>query len=62
MGLLLGPYETHADALAHVRQGRTLAERVDPWAAFDAIGTVRMRDGYRAPGVLNSLMSRGSEP
>ena len=60
MGLLLGPFETHGEALGQVRAARVLAERVDPWAAFDAIGTVRMRDGYQAPGVLNSLTGQPS--
>ena len=63
VGLLLGPFETHAEALAHARDAFAKACDVDPWAAFDAVGTVRMRDGYDRPGVLNGLLggSEGSE-
>lgn len=60
VGLLLGPFETHTEALARVREAFSKACDVDPWAAFDAVGTVRMRDAYDRPGVLNGLLS-GSE-
>ena len=60
VALLLGPFDTHAEALARVRDAFAKACDVDPWAAFDAVGTVRMRDGYRAPGVLSRLTG-GSE-
>lgn len=38
-GILLGPYETHQDALDNVKRGRELAEEVDCRAAFFAFGT-----------------------
>lgn len=56
VALLLGPFDTHAEALERVGEAFRKAGEVDPWAAFDAVGTVRMRDGYRAPGVLNRFL------
>ncbi len=38
-GVLLGPYETHQEALDEVRRGRRLAEDADCRAAFYAFGT-----------------------
>lgn len=38
-GVLLGPYETHQEALNNVERGRRLAADTDPWADFDAFGT-----------------------
>lgn len=37
--ILLGPYETHQEALDNVRRGERLAHQADPWADFDAFGT-----------------------
>ena len=52
---LLGPYETHAEALAKVERGRHLARSADPFADFDAFGTSRiMSTGELPPGVLNT--------
>lgn len=41
---LLGPYRTHAEALANVDRGRELAEKADPFTAFDAFGTAGTRE------------------
>lgn len=42
-GLVLGPYATHDEALTNVDRGRAMAERVDPFTAFDAFGTIGVR-------------------
>ena len=52
---LLGPYATHAEALAHVADGRRLALWVDSKAHWYAYGTARATD-YSKPGVLNDLL------
>ncbi len=36
---LLGPYETHQEALDNVDRGNRLACAADTWADFDAFGT-----------------------
>ena len=38
-GILLGPYDTHREALDNVSHGRNLAESADPRVAFYAFGT-----------------------
>ena len=38
-GVLLGPYETHQEALDNVEHGQRLAADADRWADFDAFGT-----------------------
>ncbi|MCH7703877.1 MAG: hypothetical protein IIB61_02095 [Planctomycetes bacterium] len=38
-GVLLGPYETHQEALDNVQRGQRLAGDADRWADFDAFGT-----------------------
>jgi hypothetical protein len=52
-GLLLGPFETHQEALDLVDDGRAKANDVSPFSAFFAFGTVRMPAPFREPGVLN---------
>jgi len=42
VGLLLGPYGTHQEALDHVPMGKAAAERVDARAFWYAYGTVRV--------------------
>jgi hypothetical protein len=42
---LLGPYETHEEALKNVERGRTMAEKVDQWAAVYAYGTASTAKG-----------------
>jgi hypothetical protein len=42
VGYLLGPYASHADALASVDRARLFAGRLDPWAVFYAFGTARV--------------------
>lgn len=54
-GLLLGPFETHEEALGKVDLARTLADRVDPKAPFYAYGTARKPQGPFPAGKLNDL-------
>ena len=56
VALLAGPFDTHDEALALVDRATNLAFEVDPWSGFDAFGTVRMKDEYRKPGVLNARL------
>jgi hypothetical protein len=53
--LILGPFETHAEALADVDEGRRLAERVDPFSGFYAFGTARVENPTLPEGKLNTL-------
>ncbi len=46
-GFLLGPYDTHEEALENVDRGRTLAEKANDRAAFYSFGT-----GSIAPGLI----------
>ena len=39
---LLGPYETHAEALTQVSRGRELAGEIDLFTHFDGFGTSRL--------------------
>jgi hypothetical protein len=43
-GYLLGPYDTHAEALSHVQRGSEYAAGVDVKAHWYAFGTGRLRD------------------
>ena len=54
-GLLAGPFQTHAEALAKVDAARKVANEVDWKSAFYAFGTVKMKTGYRE-GVLNEKL------
>jgi hypothetical protein len=60
-GLLLGPYPTHAGALARVEAVRTLAEKVDDRAWFYAYGTCRLAPGSGQVGKLNKLYQKEGE-
>lgn len=53
--LLLGPFNTHGAALAHVEPTRRRAVADDPRAHFYAFGTCRHRTA-RAPGRLNDQL------
>jgi hypothetical protein len=56
-GLLVGPFPNdHAGALAWVVAAQRKAEEVDPWAAFYGFGTVRMKQTYDEPGILNEML------
>lgn len=50
--LVSGPYPLHQDALDRVNKSRIVSERHDPRAAWYAFGTVRMREAFDGPGVL----------
>ena len=44
-GFLLGPYDTHKEALDKVDRGRQLAQEVNDWAWFYAYGTASAPHG-----------------
>jgi len=44
-GYLLGPYPTHADALANVERGKGLANGANSWAVFYTYGTCSLPRG-----------------
>lgn len=57
VGLLAGPFvNDHAAALAMVERAKELAVTVDPWAAFDAFGTVKVSPTFGKPGSLNAKL------
>jgi hypothetical protein len=53
---LLGPFPSHAIALAWVPRGQRLAEELDSKAVWYSFGTVRMEDSHGRPGLLNPLV------
>ena len=50
--LLSGPYPTHQEALDLVDKARSISERHDPRAVWYAFGTLRMKDAFTEPGIL----------
>lgn len=56
VGLLAGPFSTHAEALRWVEPARKKAEAVNDRAIWYAFGTLAMKDGYCKPGTLNDLL------
>lgn len=56
VGLVLGPYATHEEALANVHKGRTLAHAADLFTAFDAFGTLGLKGELKGKhkGVLGT--------
>lgn len=54
-GFLLGPYTTHAEALAMVDVGRLLAIDADPWASFYEFGTAGAVPGFVTKTVFGNL-------
>ncbi len=60
-GFLLGPFENHVDALAHVDPVRQAAEEWshDPGCAFYGFGTASLRANWDAPiprGLMNDYL------
>lgn len=56
-GWLLGPYDTHRQAVANVERTRCAAVLLDPWTGFDGFGTARLRPNGALPqGRLNPLI------
>lgn len=53
-GWLLGPYETHQQALDNVERGSNLACAADPRANFDAFGTASLPPGATKTPVFGS--------
>ena len=54
--LLLGPFDTHEEALENVDEAKRMAQEIDCWACFYAFGTCRVPPGYALPGKLNHMM------
>ncbi len=48
-GWLLGPYDTHEEALTNVERGKRLADGADPRAHWYAYGTARIDAGGPIP-------------
>lgn len=64
MGLLAGPYETHAEALDKVDTVRRIAEEINVWAHFYAFGTLKLKeptDGAYPLGRLNHLLPKETD-
>jgi hypothetical protein len=57
-GFLLGPYDTHPEALQNVDQARALAEAADPWAHFYAFGTA----SHSRRQILKTVFGNGETP
>lgn len=53
LGLLLGPFKSHATCLEFRDKARDKAQEVCPDSIWYSFGTVRMKDGFERPGVLN---------
>ena len=56
IGLLAGPFTTHAEALRWIEPARKKAEEVNDRALWYAFGTLAMKAGYCKPGALNTLL------
>lgn len=52
-GWLLGPFDTHEEALKKVNTARTIAEAKDPRAVFYAFGTAKRTGRQHPAGILN---------
>jgi len=64
LGLLAGPFDTHAEALEKVDVVRRIAEEINAWAHFYAFGTLKLKeplDGAYPPGRLNHLLPMESD-
>lgn len=55
VGLLLGPFDNHPDALSNVDRCREYARTVNDNAFWYSYGTVRLED-YHKPGLFNDLI------
>ena len=53
-GLLLGPYDTHQEALDNVKRGISLAVAADTRAVFYAFGTVKITAETLPKAVFNT--------
>lgn len=54
---LLGPYETHTEALSMVQAAKRKASELDPWSDFDSFGTASVpRWPWNPQGKLNSYL------
>lgn len=56
-GRLLGPYDSHGEALARVEDGRRLAKAANDRAFWYAYGTSRVATGPRPAGLLNGRLA-----
>jgi hypothetical protein len=59
---LLGPYDSHVEALEHVALGRDLANVVDPRACWYSYGTFRAHDDIPAPAAIFAPESTVTRP
>ena len=57
--LLLGPFNSHQEALNRVEEARAKAIELNPRAHFYNFGTVRMKPNFNKPGRLNKLLGIG---
>ena len=60
--LALGPFRTHAPAIAAVSPVRTYCNRMDGRCHFMTFGTVRVTDGTDTPGRLNDRLPHLLQP
>lgn len=51
-GFLLGPYDSHLEALENTDRGKALAEKADPRAHWYAFGTARLADDTSTVGTV----------
>lgn len=58
-GFLLGPYDTHTEALGKVERGRGLAEAANSRAVFYAFGTSSVPAGVAVPVVFKGETEEG---
>lgn len=55
--LLVGPFETHTEALSMVAVAVKKANELDPWVHFDRFGTMSLlRSSTNPYGKLNALL------
>lgn len=58
-GLLAGPFATHSEALFRLDDAKRMACKLDPWADFDAFGTMSLPSPSGRVGVLNDRLGVG---
>lgn len=61
VGLLLGPFKKHSDALSKVEWSTRLGQKLNRKAWFYSFGTVAMPKAYCKPGLLNNYWEQDNE-
>mgnify|MGYP001612835717 CR=1 FL=1 len=56
LGLLVGPFLQHGDALRILPAARAAAHDADAFSSFYSFGTVRLADSFATPGKLNDRL------